>query len=136
MLMASNPRWQRGAGRGHPFILILQIITMVKYTACTSVTGLYTVVENVDINNINISKCAIKCVRKEYCFSTVSGREVVKWWLHKKITGLPRCVQWLRLHAPNAGGWGLMPGQGTRSHMPYQRVSLPQLKISLAGTVK
>ncbi|TEA39746.1 hypothetical protein DBR06_SOUSAS31510016, partial [Sousa chinensis] len=26
-------------------------------------------------------------------------------------------VQWLRLCAPNAGGPGLIPGQGTRSHM-------------------
>ncbi|TEA22658.1 hypothetical protein DBR06_SOUSAS14710058, partial [Sousa chinensis] len=26
-------------------------------------------------------------------------------------------VQWLRLHVPNAGGQGLIPGQGTRSHM-------------------
>ena len=26
-------------------------------------------------------------------------------------------VQWLRLHAPNAGGPGSVPGQGTRSHM-------------------
>ena len=26
-------------------------------------------------------------------------------------------VQWLRLCAPNAGGLGLTPGQGTRSHM-------------------
>ncbi|TEA25208.1 hypothetical protein DBR06_SOUSAS1010096, partial [Sousa chinensis] len=26
-------------------------------------------------------------------------------------------VQWLRLHAPNAGGPGSIPGQGTRSHM-------------------
>ena len=25
--------------------------------------------------------------------------------------------QWLRLHAPNAGGRSLIPGQGTRSHM-------------------
>ena len=25
-------------------------------------------------------------------------------------------AQWLRLHAPNAGGPGLIPGQGTRSH--------------------
>lgn len=55
MLMASNPQWQRGAGGGHLFILILQRMTLVKYTACTSVIGLYTVVENIDINNINIS---------------------------------------------------------------------------------
>ena len=26
-------------------------------------------------------------------------------------------VQWLRLQAPNAGGLGLIPGQGTRSRM-------------------
>ena len=26
-------------------------------------------------------------------------------------------VQWLRLHAPNAGPLGSIPGQGTRSHM-------------------
>ena len=26
-------------------------------------------------------------------------------------------VQWLKLHAPNAGGPGLIPGQGTRSHV-------------------
>ncbi|TEA23326.1 hypothetical protein DBR06_SOUSAS10410006, partial [Sousa chinensis] len=39
-------------------------------------------------------------------------------------------VQWLRLHAPNAGGPGLIPGQGTRSHMPQLRVCLSQLKRS------
>ncbi|TEA30592.1 hypothetical protein DBR06_SOUSAS4110027, partial [Sousa chinensis] len=27
-------------------------------------------------------------------------------------------VQWLRLHTPNAGGSGSIPGQGTRSHLP------------------
>ena len=27
-------------------------------------------------------------------------------------------VQWLRLYPPNAGGLGIVPGQGTRSHMP------------------
>ena len=26
-------------------------------------------------------------------------------------------VQWLKLHTPNAGGLGSIPGQGTRSHM-------------------
>ena len=26
-------------------------------------------------------------------------------------------VQWLRLHAPNAGGMGLIPGRGTK--IPY-----------------
>ena len=31
--------------------------------------------------------------------------------------GLPLVVQWLRLCAPNAGGTGSIPVQGTRSHM-------------------
>ena len=35
--------------------------------------------------------------------------------------------QWLRLHAPNAGGLSSIPGQETRSHMP-------QLKILHAET--
>ena len=49
-------------------------------------------------------------------------------------------VQWLRLHGPNAGGLGSIPGQGTRSHMLQRRVHRPQLKIldavSRPGTVK
>ena len=32
-------------------------------------------------------------------------------------------VQWLELRAPNAGGPGLIPTQGTRSHMPQLRLS-------------
>ena len=31
--------------------------------------------------------------------------------------GTSLVVQWLRLHIPNAGGVGLIPGQGTKSHM-------------------
>ena len=30
-------------------------------------------------------------------------------------------VQWLKLHIPNAAGLGLIPGQGTRLHMPLLR---------------
>ena len=30
-------------------------------------------------------------------------------------------VQWLRLHAPNAGDLGLIPGQGARSHMELNK---------------
>jgi len=37
-------------------------------------------------------------------------------------------VQWLRLHAPNGGGPSLIPGQGTRSHIPQLRVHTMQLK--------
>ena len=34
-----------------------------------------------------------------------------------KSIGTSLVVQWLRLWAPNAEGLGLIPGQGTRSHM-------------------
>ncbi|TEA25323.1 hypothetical protein DBR06_SOUSAS21410020, partial [Sousa chinensis] len=43
-------------------------------------------------------------------------------------------AQWLRLRTPNAGGPGLIPGQGTRSHMPQLRVRMLQLKILHAAT--
>ena len=36
-------------------------------------------------------------------------------------------VQWLRLCAPNAGGPGLIPGHGTRPHIPH-RSSHPTVK--------
>ena len=44
------------------------------------------------------------------------------------MQGLSPVVQWLRLCAPNAGGLGSIPGQGTRSHMLQLRVHVPQLK--------
>ncbi|TEA42711.1 hypothetical protein DBR06_SOUSAS1610230, partial [Sousa chinensis] len=36
-------------------------------------------------------------------------------------------VQWLRPHAPKAGGPGSIPSQGTRSHTQL-RARMPQLK--------
>ena len=37
-------------------------------------------------------------------------------------------VQWLRLHTPSAGSLGLIPGQGTRSHMAQLKIPhVPQL---------
>ena len=38
-------------------------------------------------------------------------------WSKYTNWGTSLVVQWLRLHAPNAGGLGSIPGQGTRSHM-------------------
>ena len=35
----------------------------------------------------------------------------------KNDTGTSLVAQWIRLCAPNAGGLGSIPGQGTRSHM-------------------
>ena len=42
-------------------------------------------------------------------------------------SGTSLVVQWLRLHAPHAGGTGSIPAQGPRSHMP-------QLKSPHAAT--
>ena len=39
--------------------------------------------------------------------------------------GISLVVQWLRLHAPNVGGPDLIPGQGTRSHMPKVQIHMP-----------
>ena len=43
--------------------------------------------------------------------------------------GTSLVVQWLRPRAPNAGGPGLIPGQGTITYRPQLRVCMPQLKI-------
>ena len=43
-------------------------------------------------------------------------------------------VQWLRLCILKAGGLGLIPLQGTRSHMPQLRVCMLELKIAHAAT--
>ena len=42
-------------------------------------------------------------------------------------------VQWLRLHAPNAGGLGSIPGQGANC-IQQLRARLPQLKIPHMAT--
>ena len=49
---------------------------------------------------------------------------------YQSILGTSLAVQCLRFRIPNAGGWGLIPGQGTRSHMLQlkRRSHMPQLK--------
>ncbi|TEA28840.1 hypothetical protein DBR06_SOUSAS4010053, partial [Sousa chinensis] len=39
-------------------------------------------------------------------------------------------VQWVKLHAPNAGSPGLIPGWGTRSYMPQPKSSHTSAKKS------
>ena len=43
-------------------------------------------------------------------------------------------VQWLRLHTPNAGGWGSIPGQGTRLHM-LQLKKIPHIATKIEESV-
>ena len=38
-------------------------------------------------------------------------------------------VQWVKLPAPNSGGPSLIPGQGTRSHMPQLKILHAAMKI-------
>ena len=52
--------------------------------------------------------------------------------LNGNSLGTSLVVQWLRLCAPNAGGLGLSPGQGTRSHMPQLRVGTLKLRPGVA----
>ena len=49
-----------------------------------------------------------------------------------KTWGTSLVVQWLRLCAPNAGAVGLIPGQGTRSHMLQLRVDMWQLRSCMS----
>ena len=60
------------------------------------------------------------------------------WWcvgsqlhysLQNQFQGTSLVVQWLRFQAPRAGGSGSIPGQGTRSHMLWLRVYVPQLRL-------
>ena len=62
------------------------------------------------------------------------GREKVLNQSREKVTS--QVVQGLRLHTPNAGGPGSMPGQGTRSCMSLLRVPVLQLKIARVTTKK
>ena len=45
--------------------------------------------------------------------------------MKENTQGTSLVVQGLKLCALNAGGWGLIPGQGTRFHMPQQRSKVP-----------
>ena len=49
----------------------------------------------------------------------------------QKETGTSLVLQWLRLGAPNVGGLGSIPGQGTRSHMLQLDPAQPKNKCLL-----
>ena len=90
---------------------------------------------NIEIRPINNPTMASKCSseRKSHTPFTLNEKlEMIKHSEESKskveivwdFLGGP----WLRLHAPNAGGWGSISGQETRSHMPQLRVCMLQLK--------
>ena len=47
----------------------------------------------------------------------IQGTQNIKNTLEKEEQGTSLVVQWVRLHALNAGDLDSIPGQGTRSHM-------------------
>ena len=49
------------------------------------------------------------------------------FYLKNWVVGISLVIQWIRLWAPNAGALGLIPGQGTGSCMPQQRLSTQSL---------
>ena len=51
-----------------------------------------------------------------FYFSLLGHEEIKRWnlFLLKSNTGTSLAVQWLRLHTPNAGGTGLIPGWRTK----------------------
>ena len=54
------------------------------------------------------------------------------WMWQETIQGTSLVVQWLRLCAPNAGGPGSIPGQGTRSCTWQRRSRVLQLRSGAA----
>ena len=76
---------------------------------------------------------------REFSLPTMSPamgsiQEISSLRIRTGTIGISLVVQWLHLCAPNAGGQGLIPGQGTRPHMPQLRVHMLQLKIPCAAT--
>ena len=67
--------------------------------------------------------------------ATVCG--VAKSWT-RLSKGTSLMTQWLKRHAPSAGGPGLIPGQGTRSTCSNkdQRSCMPQLRPGAAKKKK
>ena len=57
------------------------------------------------------------------------GNLCLELTIKRRHLGTSLVVQWLRLHTPNAGGLGSIPGQGTRSHMLQLSVRILQPKI-------
>ena len=53
------------------------------------------------------------------CFQVLAimNKATVNIYIYIFVMGTSLMVQWVRLHAPNAGGPGSIPGRGTRSHM-------------------
>ena len=94
-----------------------------------------------DASGCDVTKS--ECEHWRVC-ERVCDCEQVDWWVsrgsyrdngqQRPIAGTSLVVQWLRLHAANAGGPGSIPSQGTRAHRLQLRVHMLQVKILYAAT--
>ena len=55
-----------------------------------------------------------------------------KFVLKKNLSGISLVFKYQRLHAYNAGGSGLIPGEGTRSYTLQLRACMQQIKPNAA----
>ena len=67
--------------------------------------------------NRQVKICSTLLVIRETQIKTPVRMASIKNNNNNNNTGTSLVVQWLRLHVPNSGGLGSIPGQGTRSHM-------------------
>ena len=81
------------------------------------------------IQIVHHKRRTLRCVN----YTSIQKREVDHWKV--VVEGLPWWSKWLRLHTPNAGSLGSIPGQETRSHMLWLSAHMIQLKI-LCATAK
>ena len=74
----------------------------------------------VDLSNLKVRQYSAHILTLRSCLSShliLCNPVDVKVGLETSLV-----VQWLRFYAPDAAGWGLIPGQGSRSHMPQLKM--------------
>ena len=90
------------------------------------------------LSHLKISQCFLNTIQiSSWCshFQLVSMSIIHFFKFFKlKIQSGTSLVQWLRLLTPSAVGPGLIPDQGTRSHVMQLRVCMLKLKILRALT--
>ena len=59
-----------------------------------------------------------------WCPLHVESKNDTNELIYKTEKGTSMVVQWLRLSAPNEGGPGSIPDQGTKSHMLWLKIPL------------
>ena len=83
-----------------------------------------------DLMDVSLSELRELVIDREAWRAVIHGVQrisnfinfILKYVFIKNFLGTSLVVQWLRLCAPNAGGPGSLPSQGTRSHVLQQKI--------------